>query len=127
MSGMNEFLQWLENEHAAIMGVEHGAIEALNSGDTEKYRDLMGKKAEMLANIAEKGEPHTAGLSPDMADKVMGVLHNFANSAAMSLRLHSVFFMSALLYRDDHKPGEPDNLEVYIRSLRENFTGGGNG
>lgn len=123
---MEAFLNWLSAEHDRIMGRERRAIALLHNGDTDGYKKLMREKAEMLANIAIAAQPHIKSLTPDMAQKVLDGLHSFASSAAMSLKLNSVFYMSALLYRDDHKSGEPDNLEVYIRSLREN-PGGANG
>jgi len=127
MADMDKFLTWLASEHDQIIGCERKAIEALNRGDTDGYKKFMEEKAEMLANIANTAKSHTADLPSDMAKEIMGVLQNFANSAATGIKLHSIFYMSALLYRDDHKPGEPDNLEVYIRSLRENFSGDANG
>lgn len=126
MTAFNSFLSWLDGEHDRIMDCEHRALEALNNGNTDEYRKLMRQKAEMLANIADAAKPYAAGLSPALAGKVLHVLQNFAGSAATSLQLNSIFYMSALLYRDDHKPGEPDNLEVFIRSLKENFSGGSN-
>lgn len=124
MSPFDNFLKWLTQEHANIMSCERQGIELLNSGDSDAYCQKMHEKAEMLANLADAAKPHLTGLKPELAEKICGALERFSNSAAMSLQLHSVFFMSALLYRDDHKPGEPDNLEIYIRSLKENFAEG---
>lgn len=127
MSQLDIFLQWLTCEHERIMDCEHLGIELLNRGDSDAYRQKMREKAEMLANLANAAKPHLTGLAPDMAKKISEALQKFSDSAAISIQINSVFYMSALLYRDDHKPGEPDNLEIYIRSLKENFAGGENG
>lgn len=126
MSHLKDFLKWLTQEHDRVMACEHQGIELLNSGDSDAYREKMREKAEMLAHLADAAKPHLAGVAPALAAKIRSALAQFSNSAAMALQLHSVFYMSALLYRDDHKPGEPDNLEVYICSLKENFTGSEN-
>jgi len=46
-------------------------------------------------------------------------LEQFSMSAGAALRIGSVFFMTALLYPEDHKPGEPNDLETYISELRQ--------
>jgi hypothetical protein len=45
-------------------------------------------------------------------------MERFSMSASTALRIGSVFFMTALLYPEDHKPGDPNDLEVYIGELR---------
>lgn len=39
-------------------------------------------------------------------------------SASTALRIGSVFFMTALLYPEDYKPGDLNDLEAYIEELR---------
>ena len=45
-------------------------------------------------------------------------LNGFSLNASNSLRIGSVFYMSALLYPDEHKPGAPNNLEFLPAEVR---------
>lgn len=114
---MEQFLPWLQEEHDAIMGCEAEALQALKSGDKAGYEEHMRAKAQLLAELGQKAEALLSQSSDPAADEVAETLNRFSGSAAMALRLGSVFFMSALLYKDDHKAGEPDNLQTLITSL----------
>jgi hypothetical protein len=48
-------------------------------------------------------------------------LRAFSASAALALRLNSVFFMSALLFPEDHRPGTPDDLTLLAEETRRLF------
>lgn len=116
---MNDFLQWLESRHKEIMACENNALDALKKSNIEAYNDKMREKAKMLSNLAYDSKPHLSNVPENLRMKVEHSLDNFSRSAATSLKLDSIFYMSALLYRDDHKSGEPDNLEVFIGELKK--------
>lgn len=112
-----QFRQWLSERHAAIMATEQDGLKLLDQDDTAGYREAMRKKAEMLAALASEAAPLLKELPSDKKNTIESALDNFSANAATSLSLDSVFYMSALLYPDDHKKGEPDNLERFIQSL----------
>ena len=58
-------------------------------------------------------------LPEQLQDQAGHRLHRFSASARNALRIGSIFYMSALLYPEDHKPGQPDDLQVFIRRLRD--------
>lgn len=111
--------QWLEKEAAEIRSIESEAHEALHDrNDDSAYRDLMRSKAMKLASLAEQsrdivGAAENHGLRP-----VMERIDRFSQSAAQSLEVGSVFFMSALLYPEEHKEGEPNDLDDFIDELK---------
>ena len=70
--------------------------------------------AESLAALAEDAKPLLAPLPGELRFNLALALENFAAGARTALRLNSVFYMSALLYPDDHKSGDPDNLTLCI-------------
>lgn len=113
---------FLEARAAAVKAIEAEAESILHgSGDQAAYAAKMRQKAELLAALAEDSDALVTAL--EQSDPVLGEaagqrLEAFSGSAATSLRVGSVFFMSALLYNDDHKPGEPNNLELYAREVR---------
>ena len=67
--------------------------------------------------------PLLAALPADMDAQERERLHHrlraFSASANNALRLGSLFYMSALLYPEDHKPGQPDDMQVFIASLTD--------
>lgn len=117
-------IAWLRARHADIMTTEREALALMEAGDIPGYTAKMHAKAESLAALARDAAPLLATLPEPLRDRLAAALKRFSQSAAMALRLDSVFFMSALLYPDEHKPGEPDNLALFIDQLEtrgENF------
>ena len=71
----------------------------------------------LLSAVAGDAAPLVNALSGQEKERVREVLSAFSQNARTALHLDSVFYMSALLYPDDHRKGEPDNLEKLIISL----------
>jgi hypothetical protein len=100
----------LETEAEAVI---HG------EGDQARYKEFMRQKAELLKALADDAAPLVKALGPGLADAAGERLADFSRNADNALRIGSVFYMSALLYPDEHTPGEPNNLErlaVEVRS-----------
>ncbi len=110
-------IAWLRARHGDVMAAEREALARMDAGDIPGYTAKMRAKAESLAALAKDAAPQLASLPEPLRDRLAAALKRFSQSAAMALRLDSVFFMSALLYPDDHKPGEPDNLALFIDRL----------
>ena len=109
---------WLRERSAAVKECERRAKAALHDdGNETAYRELMRQKASLLAAAAGDAAPLLNALSGPEKDMVQEHLEAFSHNAATSLRLDSVFYMSALLYPDDYREGEPDNLEKLIAAL----------
>lgn len=116
-TGIAAAIGWLKARHAAIMADEAEALARLKAGDTQGYNEKMRAKAEAVASLAKDAAPVLAPLPDALREPVLRGLLRFSQSAAMGLKLGSVFYMSALLYPDDHKPGEPDNLALFIGEI----------
>lgn len=115
---------WLRARHGEIMATEREALALMEAGDIPGYTAKMRARAESLAALANDAAGPLAALPEPLRDRLAAALRRFSQSAAMALRLNSVFYMSALLYPDEHKPGEPDNLALFIDQLEtqgENF------
>ncbi|MGE9985453.1 hypothetical protein [Desulfovibrio sp. SGI.169] len=118
-------VQWLRERHDRIMAVEAEALRLLKAGDTPGHNAGMRKKAEMLAALHTDAAPLLAGLPGETRFRLALALERFSDSARTALKLNSVFYMSALLYPDTHKQGEPDNLTLCIDRMEqqgENFS-----
>lgn len=113
----NNFIEWLKGQHQEIMASEKLALDCLDAGDKAGYSDFMHEKARKLRDLHVQAKKHLAELPENERYKIEDRLSAFSSGAATSLALDSLFYMSALLYRDDHKEGEPDNLEILIAEL----------
>lgn len=111
-------LQWLKERHAQILRKENEAQNALHVGDIDSYREKMREKAKVLAEIYKDSADILCKLPLPGRDDLVQALKSFSQGAQTALDLDSVFYMSALLYPDDHKPGEPDNLARNIEKFR---------
>lgn len=77
----------------------------------------MCEKAELLIALSDEAKPLLASLPGEARFNLALALERFSGSARNAIQLNSVFYMSALLYPDDHKKGEPDNLQLFIERV----------
>ncbi len=111
------FIDWIKERQAAVKDFEAKAAGALEQNDAEAYREYMKGKALVLAGLLQNGEPLLASMPEDAASPLRHRLRQFSASASNALRIGSVFYMSALLYPEDHQPGQPNDLEIWISGL----------
>lgn len=115
---MKDFLDFLRERIRLVREAEETALDLLhNRADETGYREHMRRKAELLAGMASDAAPLLEGVSPERRSMVEHRLDMFSQSAQRSLDIGSVFYMSALLYPDDHQPGQPNTLEVWLADL----------
>lgn len=112
-------LVWLRARHDDVMACEGQALKCLEAGDLAGHSARMHEKARLLAAMKEDARPLVAALPEPKSGAVQHALDRFSASARFGLRIDSLFYLSALLYRDDHKAGEPDNLAVFIENLEK--------
>jgi len=110
---------FLEQRAKAVRAIEAEA-EALihGQGDQAGYVARMREKAALLAALAADARTLVLALESRLSEAVDERLERFSQSAATSLKVGSPFFMSALLYPDEHKPGQPNDLELYVAEVR---------
>ncbi|MDR3641180.1 MAG: hypothetical protein P4L39_07640 [Humidesulfovibrio sp.] len=110
---------FLDDKARSVKAIEAEAEAILHGqGDQSGYQALMRKKAELLAELADDAQPLVDALPRPRAGEAEERLGLFSMSAANALRIGSVFYMSALLYPDEHKKGEPNNLELFAAEVR---------
>lgn len=117
MSKEIELLKWLEHISNELRVTETEAIESLDEDNADKYNQGMRKKAELLASLSEAVMPMLEGVDEKIASHVRAELGYFNSSAVRALELDSVFFMSALLYPDNHRPGDPNNFDLFTAEV----------
>lgn len=115
VSGSNDqLIAFLERFHCEIMAIERDALADLAVANDTGYRQKMRQKAEKLACLYDQCAAFANPASGEAAARIRA----FSANAGTALDLDSVFYMSALLYPDDHKPGQPDNLAALIAELK---------
>ncbi len=117
MTAYANIKEFLTAYHDSVMDCEQRALAAGQAGDSDTWRTLMKEKAEKMAAILTAAEPWLKQEDPSTAAMVTDRLKSFAASAKLGLRLDSPFYWSALLWNDDSKPGDPDNLQLFIEAL----------
>lgn len=119
MPNLNLFIAWLEEKHSQIMGFETAALEDLKKADIEGYNFKMLEKAKNLSSLFEESQSHISEVPPMLRGQVETTLEGYSTNARTAMELDSVFYMSALLYPDEHKKGEPDNMQKFIDGLKK--------
>lgn len=115
---MSDFLNFLRDRIRQVRDIENSAHELLHhAGDEAGYRKAMHAKAELLAGLSAAAAPFLDSIGMERRPMIEHRLDMFSQSARRSLDIGSVFYMSALLYPDDHKPGEPNTLESWLAGL----------
>lgn len=116
---LGQLTQWLRQRHTQVMQAQAQALQYLDAGDTPGHNAAMRQKAELLASLADDAKPMLEFLPGELRFNVAMALENFSASARTALRLGSIFYMGALLYPDDHRTGEPDNLTLCIERMEK--------
>ena len=99
-----------------IQDIEAKAKKMLSAGNKQEYVSSMHKKAHILAALYDNARKQDVS-DIEQAENVLLTLHGFYERAEKSLQVNSPWFMSALLYPEDYREGEPNNLEKLIQSL----------
>lgn len=115
---MTDFLNFLRDRIRQVRDIEKKAHDLLhNAADEAGYREAMRAKAQLLAGLSAAASPFLDSIGLERRPMIEHRLDMFSQSARRSLDIGSVFYMSALLYPDDHKPGEPNTLETWLAEL----------
>ncbi len=118
-TALTAFVVWLEDRSEAVRTLETQANSALHEdGDQIRYKQLMQEKASLLARLADDAAPSVALLPEHLRGTVSETLGRFSRSAAVAKQIGSVFYMSALLYPEDHAPGGKNDLDAFVDALR---------
>ena len=122
IDNLKNYLVWLEGANRDVLDKEAEAKACLAKADyADAYKDLMVAKAELVRQLPQAFQQEFPGKDPAVRAvwvEIVERLRDFAASAENSLAIGSPFYMSALLYPDEHQPGEPNNLELLIAEMK---------
>ena len=71
----------------------------------------------LLMELPDLVDPFLEGMVKDIRAEIETGLKSFARRASQALELSSIFYMSALLYPDDYREGDRNDLELFIDRL----------
>jgi hypothetical protein len=112
----------LQGAAEGVRRIEEEAREALyGRDDPETYRQKLQEKTMLLMELSELAGPFLDGMAQDARAEVEAGLNSFERRAAQAWELSSIFYMSALLYPDDYKEGDRNDLELFIDRLRMKY------
>ena len=105
-----------------VRRLEEQAREALFvKDDPETHREKLEEKTMLLMELPELVSPFCEKMGKNAAKEFEKALDSFAMRAERAMELSSLFFMNALLYPEDYKDGEPNDLELFIERLRAKY------
>ena len=113
---MNDLRLLVSDIAQQVTTLEKEAREILQKNYSEEsYRAIMRQKATLLASLHKLAAPSIAKLPQTEQTNIIDErLMRFSQSASNALNLNSVFYMSALLFPEDHEEGAPNDLEQFI-------------
>lgn len=113
-------IKWLQSVIDKINELERQGLEAVETGDQDAYIAIMRAKAEALAALNDEAQPYLDEIDDDEAlDYAERGFGAYSHNASKALDLNSVFYMSALLFPEEHQPGDRHNLEIFRDDLIE--------
>lgn len=113
-----ELIALLEETAVTVRRLEAEGDAVVEAEGQLAFQAKLEKKAQLLAALGEKAQDLADAVGGELGGDIARQLDQFSMSAGTALRFGSVFFMTALLYPEDHKPGEPNDLERYIEELK---------
>ena len=117
---LEQLVAFLQKTATEIADLENRANDGITQHNDEAlYRELMEQKARLLAGLLSAVAPLVKTLPAEHRSAVVARLDSFSANATTSLKIGSVFYMSALLYPDGHQKGQPNNLELFIQQLEK--------
>lgn len=112
-------IEYLEGVSVEVRRLEAEGDDVIGDEGQAAFQAKLEKKAELLASLSDKAARLTAAVGGELGAFIDDRLVQFSTSASTALRIGSVFFMTALLYPENHQPDDPNDLEVFIEELRK--------
>jgi hypothetical protein len=122
MEVISNVLSVLQSAAEKVRRIEHEAREALfKLDDSKTHRQKLQEKTMLLMELPELIVPFHDTMAKGVRTEIEAGLNSFANRAAQAWELSSIFYMSALLYPQDYREGDRNDLELFIDRLRVKY------
>lgn len=108
----------LDNAAQEINALEREAKQLLHeTGNQQAYTLRLRQKALRLAGLIDELEGLDE-LPAHLRTMIQERVGSFSYEAERALRVDSIFYMSVLLYPENHADGTPNELEEFVAHLR---------
>lgn len=114
-----DLIEFLEKTSGDVNRLEAEGDALIDTEGQRAFQIKLEEKAEILAALGENAWKLTEKVEGEVGTEIARTLEQFSMSASAALRIGSVFFMTALLYPENHKPGGPNDLEAFIEILKK--------
>jgi hypothetical protein len=102
-----------------IRHIEAEARHALYvKDDPEAHRQKLQEKTMLLMELPDLVDQYYEGMAEDIKKEIETGVKSFALRASQAWELSSIFYMSALLYPEDYREGDRNDLELFVDRLR---------
>jgi hypothetical protein len=116
---VSDALAVLQDAVERIRRIEAEARESLYiRDDLAAHRRKLLEKTLLLMELPDLAEPFFEGMEKSIRAEIHAGLKLFARRASQALELSSIFYMSALLYPEDYREGDRNDLELFVDRLR---------
>lgn len=113
----------LQNVAERIRTLEAEAREALYArNDPEAHREKLLEKTMLIIELPDLVDPFYNRTPKDIRAEIEAGVKSFSRRASQALELSSIFYMAALLYPEDYREGDQNDLELFIDRLRVKVT-----
>ena len=116
---LEELISYLEDAAATVRRLEAEGENVLQAEGQTAFQAKLEEKAQFLAGLGEKAQKLVDAVGGDLGHEIAQQLDQFSMSAGTALRIGSVFFMTALLYPEDYQLDEPNDLERFVKELKQ--------
>ena len=114
-----DLIEFLEKTSVDVNRLEADGETLIDTEGQRAFQIKLEEKAEILAALGEDAWKLTEKIEGELGKEISQKLEQFSMSASAALRIGSVFFMTALLYPENHKSGDLNDLEAFIVRLKE--------
>ena len=116
-----DLIEFLEKTSVNVNRLEAEGEALIDTEGQRAFQVKLEEKAEILAALGEEAWKLTEKVEGEIGTEIARTLEQISMSASAALRIGSVFFMTALLYPENHKPGEQNDLETFIGTLKKSL------
>ena len=116
---LEELISYLEDAAVTVRRLEAEGENVLQAEGQTAFQAKLEEKAQFLAGLGEKAQKLVDAVGGDLGHEIAQQLDQFSMSAGTALRIGSVFFMTALLYPEDYQLDEPNDLERFVKELKQ--------
>ena len=115
-----DILIFLDEVSAKLNSCEENAKKSISEGNNDAYIKIMQQKAEIIAELPLDIKKYDESDIPAPVRKfISDRTSSFSASAKKAIELKSNWYMSQLLFNEDHQDGNPNNFDLFVQEVKK--------